>query len=68
MYIAGSAWQNPIKELGLIGFYKRILKEIKPSIVFTYTIKPNVYGGMACASLGIPYVANVTGLGTNEDR
>lgn len=55
---------NPLKEFQLMGYYRRILKEIKPDIVFTYTIKPNVYGGMACASLGIPYVANITGLGT----
>ncbi len=40
------------------------IKKVKPDIVFTYTIKPNVYGGMSCARLGVPYVANVTGLGT----
>ena len=55
---------NPVKEFQLIGYYRKILKDIKPDIVFTYTIKPNVYGGMVCASLGIPYVANITGLGT----
>lgn len=55
---------NPIKELKVISLYKKIIKKIKPNIVFTYTIKPNVYAGMACASLGVPYVANVTGLGT----
>ncbi|MBR4435122.1 MAG: glycosyltransferase family 4 protein [Clostridia bacterium] len=55
---------NPIHELKLIRFYKKVLRDIKPDIVFTYTIKPNAYGGMACASLGVPYVANVTGLGT----
>ena len=55
---------NPFKEIKLIGFYKKILREIKPDIVFTYTIKCNAYGGMACAGLNIPYVANVTGLGT----
>lgn len=55
---------NPIKEVKLISWYKSILKEYKPDIVFTYTIKPNVYAGMACASLNVPYVANVTGLGT----
>lgn len=55
---------NPIQELKLIRFYKKTLKNIKPDIVFTYTIKCNAYGGMACASLEIPYVANVTGLGT----
>lgn len=59
---------NPIKELKLISFYKRILRDINPDIVFTYTIKPNAYGGMACASLGVPYVANVTGLGTSIEN
>lgn len=55
---------NLIKELKLVFWYKKILREYKPDIVFTYTIKPNVYGGTACASLNIPYVVNVTGLGT----
>lgn len=55
---------NPIKELKLINYYKKVLKKTKPDIVFTYTIKPNIYGGIACANLGIPYVANITGLGT----
>lgn len=55
---------NPIKELKLISTYINILKKEKPKIVFTYTIKPNIYGGMACSFLGIPYVANITGLGT----
>lgn len=55
---------NPIQELKLINYYKRVLHDVKPDIVFTYTIKCNAYGGMACASLGVPYVVNVTGLGT----
>lgn len=55
---------NPLAELKQISFYKDLLKSVKPDIVFTYTVKPNVYAGMACASLGIPYVANITGLGT----
>lgn len=55
---------NPLRDLKLLRQYKSILREIKPDIVFTYTIKPNVYGGIACASLDIPYVMNITGLGT----
>ncbi len=55
---------NPIKELKLIFLYARTIKKVKPDIVLTYTIKPNVYAGMVCSALGIPYVANVTGLGT----
>ncbi|NIK78180.1 galacturonosyltransferase [Paenibacillus castaneae] len=55
---------NPIEELKLLRYYKKIMKEIKPHIVLSYTIKPNIYGGMASASLNIPYIANITGLGT----
>lgn len=55
---------NPVSGIKLLLFYKRILKKERPDVVFTYTIKPNVYGGMACAAFGIPYVVNITGLGT----
>lgn len=54
---------NPLAELKQISFYRKLLRNIRPDIVFTYTIKPNIYAGMACASLNIPYVANITGLG-----
>ena len=54
---------NPIKDLRLLCYYRKILKEIKPDLVLTYTIKPNVYGGIACQEYKIPYIANVTGLG-----
>ncbi|MBQ9150974.1 MAG: glycosyltransferase family 4 protein [Clostridia bacterium] len=54
---------NPFRELKLISDYKRLLKEIRPDMVFSYTIKPNIYGAIACRSQGIPLVANITGLG-----
>lgn len=55
---------NFLKEFQLIKNYKRILKEIKPDIVLSYTIKPNIYGGMVCNMLKIPFFPNITGLGT----
>lgn len=55
---------NPLKELSLIRTYKKLLKEVRPDIVFSYTIKPNIYGAIACRSMKIPCVANITGLGT----
>lgn len=55
---------NPLRELQLLQNYKKLLRQERPDMVFTYTIKPNIYGGMACAGLKIPYVANITGLGT----
>lgn len=55
---------NPFSDLSLLKKYVKLLKEIKPSIALTYTIKPNVYGGLACQKAKIPYIANITGLGT----
>lgn len=55
---------NPKKDLALYKEYKKLLKQIKPDSVLTYTIKPNVYGGVACRKAKIPYLANVTGLGS----
>ncbi len=59
--------KNPLQDLKLLKNYKELLESVKPDIVLTFTIKPNVYGGMACGKLKIPYVANVTGLGVVED-
>ena len=59
---------NPLVEMKLASKYKKIITEKKPDIVLTYTVKPNVYVGMACASLGIPYIANVTGVGPAIDN
>lgn len=55
---------NPVKDIRLFQTYWNILKQVKPDMVITYSIKPNVYGGMACALAGIPYCVNVQGLGT----
>ena len=42
----------------------KLLRREKPGLVITYTIKPNIYGGLVCRMLGIPYAVNITGLGT----
>ena len=55
---------NPLHELKLYRAYTKILKDLRPDFVLTYTIKPNSYAGMICGRLGIPYIANITGLGT----
>jgi len=55
---------NPIKDLALMIRYRNIIKSLNPFVVLSYTIKPNLYGGMACQLVGIPQVANITGLGS----
>lgn len=55
---------NPIADLKLFFNYRKILKQVKPDVVLTYTIKPNIYGALACRMENIPYLSNITGLGS----
>ncbi len=55
---------NPVKECVLIAKYIKLIKEVKPDVVLSYTIKPNIYGGIACSLTNTPYLVNITGLGT----
>ena len=59
---------NPVQDLGLFKSYWKLLKEIKPDVVLTYTIKPNIYGGFCCRLRRVPYIVNITGLGTTFER
>lgn len=54
---------NPISDFRLMQTYCRMIRKIQPTAVLSYTIKPNIYGGMACALCNVPQLANVTGLG-----
>ena len=55
---------NPLKDSALIFELFTIYRKVKPDTVLHYTIKPNVYGTIAAALLGIPVINNVCGLGT----
>ena len=55
---------NPVRDLKLIKNYFSILRDVKPDMVITYTIKPNIYGGIACRLRSVPCCVNITGLGT----
>lgn len=59
---------NPVRDFSLLIRYFKLLNREKPDLVINYTIKPNVYGGLACRIKGIPYAANITGLGTAFQR
>lgn len=59
---------NPLKDLKLLYDYIKLVKRVKPKAVLTYTIKPNIYGGMACALCKVPQLANITGLGDSIEN
>ncbi len=53
---------NPKKDLKLIKQYKKMLADIEPDIVFSYTVKPNIYGCLANKGR-YRQICNVTGTG-----
>ena len=55
---------NPIREVVSYIKLRRIIKEISPDIIFTSTIKPNLYGGYLGKRFNIPTVCSFNGLGT----
>lgn len=55
---------NPITDIKLIKKYFKLIKKVRPDLIITYTIKPNIYGGIAARLCGVSYAVNITGLGT----
>lgn len=56
--------KNIAKDFAFYRDCKKLIKSQNPDIVLTYTVKPNIYASMACQSLHVPYINNVTGLGS----
>lgn len=52
------------EELKLYKQIKKIIKNEKPKLIFTFTIKPNIYGNLAANKYGIPVISRVSGLGS----
>ena len=59
---------NPFKDAQLIKDYKSIFREVKPDIILTYTTKVCIYAGIVAGNMGIPYLMNVSGLGTAVEQ
>lgn len=60
--------KNPFKDLITIYSYFKSIKKINPIAVLTYTIKPSLYGGLVSKMLKIPYIPNITGLGSALEK
>lgn len=59
---------NPKTDFCLLRAYQRIINDIDPDLIITYTIKPNIYGGIAARLAKKKYVENITGLGTAFEK
>ncbi len=55
---------NPLSDLMMIKRLSEHYIKIKPDLILHYTIKPVLYGSLVAGKLGIPFINNITGLGT----
>lgn len=53
-----------VQELRSLLFIWQTFRRYKPVFVFNFTIKLNLYGGLACTVLRVPFANNISGLGT----
>jgi galacturonosyltransferase len=57
--------KNPFQEISTLFRIMKSIKMIEPDIVFTYTIKPNIYVGLIRRIRKFRFVPTITGLGTS---
>lgn len=55
---------NLFEEYRLFLHYQNIIKNLRPNIILTYTIKPNIYGNIISSKFNIPSIMNITGMGS----
>ena len=60
--------ENPYADWKLYQNLKSVYRRLGADVIFHYVIKPNIYGSLAAAALGIKNVAVVTGLGYTFSR
>lgn len=56
--------RNPWSDVVLFWNYLRLLRRYRPAVLLSFTVKPNIYGGLAARCLGIAQIGNISGLGT----
>ncbi|MDO8838154.1 MAG: glycosyltransferase family 4 protein [Parvibaculum sp.] len=55
---------NPFRDPMLARRLKNVIRTEQPDAVLGYTIKNNIFGAIAARRAGVPFIPNVTGLGT----
>ena len=56
--------RNPLVDLALVAALRRTFMQLNPDLLFSYTIKPVIYGSIAASLAGVPRIVSmVTGLG-----
>ncbi|MDD3324188.1 MAG: glycosyltransferase family 4 protein [Sulfurospirillaceae bacterium] len=55
---------NPLGEIRYMYALWRVYRHIKPDIVLSYSIKPNIFGNFVAKALNIPVISTINGLGS----
>lgn len=55
---------SPLRDLSLVLRFVGHFRRERPDVILSYTIKNNIFGALAARAIGIPFLPNVTGLGT----
>ncbi len=59
----GKAVLNPAAAVKYNSRLRKALKEVKPDVCLTFTIRPAIYGNMVTSRLKIPTISTITGTG-----
>ncbi|MCQ2445910.1 MAG: glycosyltransferase family 4 protein [Clostridia bacterium] len=59
---------NILNDGKLLLHHYRVFRKYRPTVVLTYTAKPNVYASLASHVLGIPVINNLTGFGSVQNE
>lgn len=55
---------NPLAEMRYMYALFSVYKRIKPDIILSYSIKPNIFGNVVARMMGIPVISTINGLGS----
>ena len=54
---------NPFQMLSTKNYFRKVINIVKPDVIFTFQLKPNIFGALAGKKSGIPILSMVEGLG-----
>lgn len=56
--------KNPFTDFKLLRSYRNLFEQLCPDMILMYTTKVNIYAGILAGNRKIPYLMNISGLGT----
>jgi len=55
-------------DIKLLLKYIKLIRRLSPDVVLAFTVKPDIYGGIACRICKTPFLPNITGIGKGLDE